>query len=105
MPCKSVVGVYRIGEDLFKISERIDAERQCREACINEVAGELQDFIADRSRRDQQSNTEIVDELAALRSRLSTETSDRIQEDEAIVNAINEYTRALQEGLRIVGSS
>jgi len=27
------------------------------------------------------------------------------QEDEAIVHAINEYTRALQEGLRIVGSS
>jgi hypothetical protein len=97
--------VHRIGEDLFKISERIDAERQCREACINEVAGELHDFITERGRREQQMSTKIVDELAGLRSQLKAETSDRIQEDEAIVNAINEYTRALQEGLRIVGSS
>jgi hypothetical protein len=95
----------RIGEDLFKISERLDGERRCREECVNDVAGELHEFITGRTMQDQKFGAQLSDEVSTLRARLKVETSDRIQEDEAIVHAINEYTRALQEGLRIVGSS
>jgi hypothetical protein len=58
-----------------------------------------------RSAQEDKMHMRMTEELGTLRSKLSVETADRMQEDEAIVNAINEYTRALQAGLRIVGST
>lgn len=39
-----------------------------------------------------------------MKTELQAEKDERVSEDEQIVAAINEYTRALQEGLRIVNS-
>ena len=36
---------------------------------------------------------------------LNAEKEERVAEDEQIVHAINDYTRALQDGLRIVNQS
>jgi glycyl-tRNA synthetase beta subunit len=94
-----------IGEDLFKINEHVDQERKARDEGLQTLSTELHDFISARTVQDEHLNTHIVDELSALQGRINAETADRIQEDEAIVHAINEYTKALQDGLRIVSSS
>ena len=72
---------------------------------MNEIGGELHEYIGSRSMKDDHFSTQVLDEVQNLRTKLSSEVIERVQEDEAIVHAINEYTRALQEGLRIVGSS
>ena len=46
----------------------------------------------------------MLDEIAAMKAEVQAEKEERISEDEQIVGAINEYTRALQDGLRIVSS-
>ena len=40
-----------------------------------------------------------------VKSALNAEKEERVAEDEQIVHAINDYTRALQDGLRIVNQS
>lgn len=96
---------FRIGEDLYKLNERVECERKCREHAVGELSGELQEFATTRNAQEEQKTMRLTEELGCLRTKLSAETADRMQEDEAIVHAINEYTKALQAGLRIVGST
>lgn len=95
----------RIGEDLFKVNERIECEKKCREHAIAELASEVHEFEQSKATQESQFHLRVNEEIGTLRDRLNVETAERMQEDETIVTAINEYTRALQEGLRIVGST
>ena len=40
----------------------------------------------------------------SLKNKVQVEREERISEDEQIVLAINDYTKALQDGLRIVSA-
>jgi hypothetical protein len=40
-----------------------------------------------------------------LQSALSIEREERVAEDDEIVAAVNDYTKALQDGLRILANS
>ena len=53
---------------------------------------------------DEKFQTLVIEEIAVMKQELSSERDERVSEDEQIVAAINEYTKALQEGLRIVNS-
>lgn len=46
----------------------------------------------------------ILGEIATLKNKMQLEREERISEDEQIVLAINDYTKALQDGLRIVSA-
>ena len=46
----------------------------------------------------------MLGELAGLKNKMQMEREERISEDEQIVLAINDYTKALQDGLRIVSA-
>ena len=46
-----------------------------------------------------------MNEVNVLKSALQAEREERQSEDEQIVHAINDYTRALQDGLRIVNNT
>ena len=54
---------------------------------------------------DDKFQTIVLTEIAALKGALNAEKEERVAEDEQIVHAINDYTRALQDGLRIVNQS
>ena len=43
----------------------------------------------------------MLEEMKILRQSLAIETEARMHEDDAIIDAINGYTKALQEGLRL----
>ena len=53
---------------------------------------------------DEKFQALVLDEIAGIKAEVQAEKEERISEDEQIVGAINEYTRALQDGLRIVSS-
>ena len=53
---------------------------------------------------DEKFQALVLDEIAGVKAEVQAEKDERISEDEQIVGAINEYTRALQDGLRIVSS-
>lgn len=61
-------------------------------------------FADGRHAIDEKFQALVLDEISGIKAEVQAEKEERISEDEQIVGAINEYTRALQDGLRIVSS-
>jgi len=94
----------RVGEDVFRLQERIEQEKSQREAALHSMQSELNEVAGGRNLSDEKFQALILGEIAALKSKLQVERDERVCEDEQIVLAINDYTKALQDGLRIVSA-
>ncbi len=57
-----------------------------------------------RNLTDEKFQTVVLDELACLKMAVNAEREERVAEDDEIVQAVNDYTRALQDGLRLVNN-
>mmetsp|Transcript_27178 Transcript_27178/g.69192 ORF Transcript_27178/g.69192 Transcript_27178/m.69192 type:complete len:278 (-) Transcript_27178:593-1426(-) len=98
------IGLKRFGEDLMTLQQRLDAEKLSRDAEVGGLRTEIHDVLGNRSASDDQFKNATLDELAQLKSALALEREERIAEDDEIVQAINDYTKALQEGLKLVNA-
>lgn len=73
--------------------------------CVSTYVSSLCCVVADgRHAIDEKFQGLVLDEIAGIKAEVQAEKEERISEDEQIVGAINEYTRALQDGLRLVSS-
>jgi len=95
----------RVGEDIFRLQEKVDNERGHREATVSQLGADLTSLTHRTNTHDDKFQTIVLTEIAALKGALNAEKEERVAEDEQIVHAINDYTRALQDGLRIVNQS
>ena len=95
----------RTGEDIFRLQEKIDGETTVREAALQTLHTEIHGSITNRTGADEKFHSLILGEMASLKNKLQTEQEQRRSEDEQIVLAINAYTKALQDGLRIVNTA
>lgn len=101
---EQTVSIKRVGEDLITLQQRIDGEKLSREAELNTLRGEIHEVLGNKNMADEQFKNATLDELSALKAALAVEREERVAEDDEIVQAVNDYTRALQEGLKIVNS-
>lgn len=95
----------QVGADLLRLTERADAERAAREAELGSLRAEVHDALGARNAADEKFQAVVLEELAALKSALAAERDERITEDDEIIMAVNDYTKALQDGLRIVANN
>lgn len=61
-------------------------------------------MLGNRNLSDEKFQTLVLDEINNLKSAIQMEREERISEDDEIVQAVNDYTRALQDGLRIINN-
>ncbi|GIL59437.1 hypothetical protein Vafri_14118 [Volvox africanus] len=101
---EQTVAMKRIGEDLMLLSQRLDIEKTSRETELSALRSEVHDAIGNRNLTDDQFKGAVLDEVAALKAALALEREERIAEDDEIVQAVNDYTKALQEGLKLVST-
>ena len=94
----------RVGEDIFRLQERIESEKAHREASLHSLQSEVNELAGGRSLGDEKFQALVLTEIASLKQKIQAERDERVSEDEQIVLAINDYTKALQDGLRIVSS-
>merc|ERR550514_936267 len=66
---------------------------------------ELEESKRMREKGDEKFQTFILEEVAALKNGLVMESQAREQADDDIVQALNHYTKALQDALRIVNQA
>ena len=95
----------RTGEDVFRLQEKIDSESLRREEQFNLIQATLTDTLATNQNREEQFRSLVLGEVATLKNGLQVEVEERQADDEQIVLAINAYTKALQDGLRIVNTA
>lgn len=91
----------RVGEDIFRTQEKIDMERVTRENTLSQIQAEVRETISGRAMSDDKFQAVVLGEIANLKNAVQVEREERITEDEQIVHAINDYTQAMQDGLRL----
>lgn len=92
----------RVGDEVFRIQQKIGSERAAREAAIVLMKDDLIVTIKSREKADDIFKAEMLRKMGAVEKDLEIETRARVASEEQLVNALNDYTRALQDGLRIV---
>ena len=92
----------RIGDEVFRMQQKITAERTAREASIVLMKDDFMAAHKAREKADEVFKSEMLRKMAVVEKDLEVETKNREASEEQLVNALNDYTRALQDGLRIV---
>ena len=92
----------RVGDEVFRIQQKITAERTGREAAITLMKDDFMKAHKAREKADEVFKAEMLRKMAVVEKDLEVETKNRETSEEQLVNALNDYTRALQDGLRIV---
>ena len=62
-------------------------------------------MLGARNASDERFQAAVLEELGGLKAGLAAEREERLAEDDEIVAAVNDYTRALQDGLRLVNTT
>jgi len=92
----------RVGDEVFRLQQKITSERTSREAAVTLMKDDFMSATKAREKADEIFKSEMLRKMAAVEKDLEVETKNRETSEEQLVNALNDYTRALQDGLRIV---
>lgn len=86
-----------------RTADRLAAEQRECDLKFQELREELDVAVKDNG--DQRFQDYILEEMAALKNGLVVETQSREAADDDIVNALNHYTTAIQDALRVVNQA
>lgn len=86
-----------------RTQERLAGEQKALEQRYQDLREELDVAVKDDG--DKRFQDYILEEMAALKNGLVVETQTREQADDDIVNALNHYTKAIQDALRVVNQA
>ncbi|OEH77432.1 SF-assemblin [Cyclospora cayetanensis] len=92
----------RLGDLEYRTEGKFEAEKNAREQKIEQLREELEEAKRIRERGEEKFHTFILEEVAALKNGLILESQAREGADDDIVQAVNHYTTALQDALRLV---
>lgn len=84
------------------MQQKIAQERIQRDGEIVQMKDEFWAATKARDKADEVFKSEMLRKMAVVQRELDVETKAREQSEEQLVNAINDYTKALQEGLRVI---
>ncbi|GAX74372.1 hypothetical protein CEUSTIGMA_g1820.t1 [Chlamydomonas eustigma] len=99
------ISLKRFGEDLLTIQQRVDQEKLVKDAELSGLRSEIHEALGNRNMADEHFKNSTLDDITNIKSALQLEREERIAEDDEIVQAINDYTKALQEGLKLVSTT
>merc|ERR1719203_2365417 len=86
-----------------RTADRLAAEQRECDLKFQELREELDVAVKDNG--DQRFQDYILEEMAALKNGLVVETQSREAADDDIVNALNHYTKAIQDALCVVNQA
>eukprot|EP00927_Polykrikos_kofoidii_P080873 TRINITY_DN77877_c0_g1_i1.p1 TRINITY_DN77877_c0_g1~~TRINITY_DN77877_c0_g1_i1.p1 ORF type:complete len:275 (+),score=62.61 TRINITY_DN77877_c0_g1_i1:70-825(+) len=86
-----------------KTHERLSIDQQALDEKYAELREELDVAVKDES--DKRFQDYVLEEIAALKNGLVVESQQREHADDDMVKALNHYTQAIQEALRVVNQA
>merc|ERR1740130_2219587 len=92
----------KLGEHETRTQAAFEAQTGNREHKYSSLRTELDQIKRSREKGDDKFQTFILEEVAAVKNGLALEGQDREQADDDIVQALNHYTKCLQDALRII---
>jgi len=95
----------KLGDHETRTQGALEAQTASREQKYQALRSELEDIKRARDEGDDKFQTFILEEVAAVKNGLVAESHAREQSDDDIVQALNHYTKCLQDALRIINQS
>jgi len=95
----------KLSEHETRTQAAFEAQGGNRENKYSSLRTELDAIKRVREKGDDKFQTFILEEVAAVKNGLVLESHAREQADDDIVQALNHYTKCLQDALRIINSS
>lgn len=92
----------RISEHELRAQGAFEETSGDREHRYQQLGAELEEIARARESGDDKFQTFILEEIAAMKNGLVFESNAREEADDDIVQALNHYTKALQDALRII---
>jgi len=92
----------RLQDHEARTSAGLEAQGGNREQRYRALRSELEEVKRHREKGDDKFQTFILEEVAAVKNGLVAESHAREQADDDIVQALNHYTKCLQDALRII---
>merc|ERR1712007_365120 len=92
----------KLGDHEAKTQAALEGQSAHREQKYQSLRGELEEIKRARDKGDDKFQTFILEEVAAVKNGLVAESHAREQADDDIVQALNHYTKCLQDALRII---
>jgi hypothetical protein len=92
----------KLGDHEANTHAALEAQGNSREQKYQALRGELEEIKRVREKGDDKFQTFILEEVAAVKNGLVAESHAREQADDDIVQALNHYTKCLQDALRII---
>ncbi|CDI76042.1 SF-assemblin, putative [Eimeria acervulina] len=93
----------KLGELQLLVDSKFEAEIAVRQEQLNLIKREVERLVKGDEAHEQ-FRAFIMEELMALKNGLALATQAREQSDDEIIQAINQYTTALQKGLRTINA-
>jgi len=94
----------KLGDHESKTQAALASQAANREQKYQALRGEIEEVKHAREKGDDKFQTFILEEVAAVKVGLVNESSAREQADDDIVQALNHYTKCLQDALRIINT-
>jgi hypothetical protein len=101
---KEAILVKRIGDIEIKTDEKIDSCKLMLDNRILQIRSEMEEIYRMNNAGEDKFEQFVLEEIASLKNSVLLETQSRESADDDLVNALNHYTRALQDALRIINS-
>jgi len=92
----------RVGDDIFRIQEKLDAERVAREAALTSLRDELDSSAHSRAKADEKFQIRMMEEINNLRNTMFTELKERENAENQIVATLDDVVLGLQGGFHII---
>jgi len=92
----------KLGDHEARTHTALETQSQLREQKYQSLRGELEEIKRVREKGDDKFQTFILEEVAAVKNGLVAESQARESSDDDIVQALNHYTKCLQDALRII---
>jgi len=92
----------KLGDHEARTQAALEAQGAHREQKYQALRSELEEVKRAREKGDDKFQTFILEEVAAVKNGLVAESHAREQADDDIVQALNHYTKCLQDAMRII---
>ncbi|XP_026191050.1 SF-assemblin [Cyclospora cayetanensis] len=100
---RDTLACKKLGELQLLIDSKFEAEIAVRQEQLNLIKREVERLVKGDETQEQ-FHAFIMEELMSLKNGLALATQAREQSDDEIIQAINQYTTALQKGLRTINA-
>ena len=101
---KEALIVKRLGDLEAETEEKLEHSRSIVDHQLVQIRAEMEEIYRTSCSGGDRFEQFALEEVAALKNGLIIETQSRESADDDLVNALNHYTKALQDALRIINS-